>query len=74
MAHHAGGVGAEQEVLELGPLGGEQDEVGLDLFRHAQNLVIDRAVADNVLHLDRVGHVLELCPKVGDGDFRRRVL
>ena len=58
MAHHPLGIGAEQIIGEFRTVGRHYDQIGVDFARGAQDLAIDRAVADDVLHLHTRGDVL----------------
>jgi hypothetical protein len=44
MTHHPGGVGAQQVVLEGGPVSSQDNQVGLDLLGCVQDLLKNRAM------------------------------
>ena len=51
-------VRSDEVVLELGPLRGDDDEVAVDAFGGVENLLVDRAVGDDVPHRHLGRHVL----------------
>ena len=58
MAHDAGGVGAEKEILRLWSVRAENDKIAFDLFAQVQDFLIGCPAGDDVLHLNAVGNVL----------------
>ena len=49
MAHDPGGVRADQVVAELGTMGADEYDAGIDLLGDREDLGVDRAFGDNVL-------------------------
>ena len=58
MAHNAGGVGAEKEILRLWSVKAENDKITFDLFAQVQDFLIGCPASDDVLYLNAVGNVL----------------
>ena len=58
MAHNAGGIGAQQIVRRMGPVRADDDQIGLQLAGPDQDLFIDIAAPDDVLHIRRVVEML----------------
>ena len=58
MAYNAGGVGAEKEILRLGPVRAENDKITFDLFAQVQDFLMSCPTGDDVPHLNTGGNVL----------------
>ena len=57
MAHDAGGVGAEREILRLWSVRAKNDKIAFDLFARVQDFLIGCPAGDDVLHPNAAGNV-----------------
>ena len=55
MTHHTGSVGAEQVVLQFRSMRTHNDQIRADVFGRVDDCLVDRAIGDDMLHLDAVG-------------------